>query len=416
MTLRDANISNNQAGANGGGVSVFGAATVANTTLADNTAGGGQGGALNVVGLSNSLVMTNVQVLRNTSAYYGGGVYASDTVAVTGGVLENNTCTANGCTGGGLYANRLANVNAVRFSGNAATGSGGALYLVRGAERIVNTLLDGNSAPQGAGIYDAYGGTTILFTTVASPTVGTGSAIYLAAGTVAITDTVVASYTTGIAAGSGTLQGDYNLFYNAPTTLVTGTHSLTGDPRFRDPAAGNYRLVAASPAVGAGVNVSVTVDLDGAPRPQGSGFDLGAYQVNNVWYVDPAGDDGNTCFFPGAANACQTIGGALGKAQIGSTIYITDGRLPGTSDSDRTHPLCRHGRRRGRRGCGRQRQRARLRCHGHRRHLQRDDDPERRGRLRRGHPRQRQPEHDQRRRAHQHGHPGRRRHLCGQQR
>jgi predicted outer membrane repeat protein len=156
--------------------------------------------------------------------------------------------------------------------------------------------------------------------------VGAGSAIQIAAGTVAITDSIVASYTTGIAAGgTGALQGDYNLVYNAPTTLDIGPNSLTDDPRFRDPAAGNYRLLAASPAVGAGAPVSATTDIDGAPRPQGSGYDLGAHQVNLVWYVDPDGSDGNTCVFAGAANACKTITGALGKAQIGSTIYITTG-------------------------------------------------------------------------------------------
>jgi predicted outer membrane repeat protein len=326
LTLRNANISNNRSSLNGGGVSVYGVATVVDTTLSENTAAAGPGGGLNVAGVSNSLVMTNTQVLSNTSSASGGGVYAGDTARIAGGRFQNNACTGASCTGGGLHAVGVATIDAVRFIRNAAQTSGGALYLNGGAEQIVNTLLDSNSAPQGAGLYDNFGGTTILLTTVASPTVGAGSAIQIAAGTVAITDSIVASYTTGIAAGgTGALQGDYNLVYNAPTTLDIGPNSLTDDPRFRDPAAGNYRLLAASPAVGAGAPVSATTDIDGAPRPQGSGYDLGAHQVNLVWYVDPDGSDGNTCVFAGAANACKTITGALGKAQIGSTIYITTG-------------------------------------------------------------------------------------------
>ena len=34
------------------------------------------------------------------------------------------------------------------------------------------------------------------------------------------------------------------------------------------------------------------------------------------WYVDPAGDDGNTCLSPGPSNACKTVGGAPGKRQM----------------------------------------------------------------------------------------------------
>ncbi|MCB0052043.1 MAG: hypothetical protein KDE24_21155, partial [Caldilinea sp.] len=48
LTLRDATVSNNWAGANGGGISVNGAATISGATLAGNTANGDQGGGLNV--------------------------------------------------------------------------------------------------------------------------------------------------------------------------------------------------------------------------------------------------------------------------------------------------------------------------------------------------------------------------------
>ncbi len=43
------------------------------------------------------------------------------------------------------------------------------------------------------------------------------------------------------------------------------------------------------------------------------------------WYVDPAGDDLNTCKAPGAATACLTIQGAIGKAASGDTINVAAG-------------------------------------------------------------------------------------------
>ena len=39
-----------------------------------------------------------------------------------------------------------------------------------------------------------------------------------------------------------------------------------------------YRLQSSSPAIDAGVNVGITADYDGTPRPQGGGFDIGAFE------------------------------------------------------------------------------------------------------------------------------------------
>ncbi|MDX2093045.1 MAG: choice-of-anchor Q domain-containing protein [Kofleriaceae bacterium] len=50
---------------------------------------------------------------------------------------------------------------------------------------------------------------------------------------------------------------------------------------FVDPAQGDFHLAAGSPAIDAGLDLTgsgVTVDLDKTPRPQGSGFDCGAYE------------------------------------------------------------------------------------------------------------------------------------------
>ncbi|MCE9613036.1 MAG: hypothetical protein K8T26_02085 [Lentisphaerae bacterium] len=59
-----------------------------------------------------------------------------------------------------------------------------------------------------------------------------------------------------------------------------GTGNLNADPRFRDAAAGDYRVQAASPTLDAGTGVGAPLDdLDGTVRPQGTGVDMGAYEA-----------------------------------------------------------------------------------------------------------------------------------------
>lgn len=67
------------------------------------------------------------------------------------------------------------------------------------------------------------------------------------------------------------------VFHEAPTTLfdavtnpgISGTNPLDGDPRFVDPAGGDYHLGAGSAAIDVGVDAGVTIDIDGDPRPLG---------------------------------------------------------------------------------------------------------------------------------------------------
>jgi parallel beta-helix repeat protein len=83
-----------------------------------------------------------------------------------------------------------------------------------------------------------------------------------------------------------------NLFYanGRPEIQNNGVgtvldHNLTGtDPKFVNAAAWDFHLQLGSPAIDAGIAVSlVTTDIVGTPRPQGGGVDIGAFE-----FADPS--------------------------------------------------------------------------------------------------------------------------------
>jgi hypothetical protein len=76
--------------------------------------------------------------------------------------------------------------------------------------------------------------------------------------------------------GTGLLV-DYNLI-DGPTE-VYGSNYQEGSPMFADTTCSNFHLTAASPAIDNGSSdLAPSVDFDGVSRPQGSAFDIGAFE------------------------------------------------------------------------------------------------------------------------------------------
>ncbi len=84
------------------------------------------------------------------------------------------------------------------------------------------------------------------------------------------------SYVSG---DTSAITGSNNLFFggggSVPATLV-GT--VTGDPLLVAPSMHDFHLQAGSAAIDHGIATPALTDYDGAPRPQGAAFDIGAYE------------------------------------------------------------------------------------------------------------------------------------------
>jgi parallel beta-helix repeat protein len=115
---------------------------------------------------------------------------------------------------------------------------------------------------------------------------GTGSdrnQILLSAnGTTVIKDNILySSYYSGMIEGVLGAEADYNLYYytNGAITNGGGAHSIGKDPLFNNLANQDFHLREMSPAKDAGLTIAeVAKDYDGKTRPQGSGYDIGAYE------------------------------------------------------------------------------------------------------------------------------------------
>jgi predicted outer membrane repeat protein len=229
-----------------------------------------------------NLTLTSTRFISNSSLSQGGGVFVFGPVVLSGIVFQGNQCTLGSCMGGGLYASDGVELTASQFLDNQANEGGGLAQPEVGNGTFSNGLFAGNQAASGHGaaLYlGSNGNIRLLHTTIASTPLGSGAAVYVTSGTVALTNTLIANYQVGIERTAGTVHEDYSLFsgVGAPVSglISGGTHSHTGAAGFVNPAAGNFHLGLGSAALDAGTDAGVSIDVDGQARPLAGGFDIG---------------------------------------------------------------------------------------------------------------------------------------------
>jgi uncharacterized repeat protein (TIGR01451 family) len=213
-----------------------------------------------------------MNVIHNNTAQgigaAGGGVYYG---GPGGFVLQQNTLYGNEAEdGSGAYIVGDAKVWNNVFHSNVATSLGGGLYLDGGSPTVWNNTFFENTADRGGGVYKIGSGTAVISNTIfaqntCNETNG-GAAVYQ---------------------GGGTVDLDYNDYYanndsiamSSGGAIPTGTHSLSVDPLFVNPAAYELHLKPSSPCIDAGdPSTVVDEDRDGKVRPLRDGYDMGAYE------------------------------------------------------------------------------------------------------------------------------------------
>jgi hypothetical protein len=87
----------------------------------------------------------------------------------------------------------------------------------------------------------------------------------------------------------GSVAVDHNLVYpfRGYAYEVRGSAYQEADPLLADAAGADFHLTAASPAIDNGsATAAPGDDFEGTERPQGSGWDIGAYEFGGVIFID----------------------------------------------------------------------------------------------------------------------------------
>ena len=314
--LRDNRVFSNIAEYGGGLYLAEGAAALSGNAVTSNTAE--QGGGLY---LHDSAATLSGNEIGSNQADYGGGLFLSkgaaqidnnlivaNTVLTRGGglllwrseeaVLDFNSIVSNTAAhGGGVYLDESpATLNGNTIAANVA-GEGGGLYFDRSAAMLTNNVVADNEASvAGSGFYILASSPLLLHSTIARNAGGDGRGLYVTddgkyASNVDLTNTILVGQEVGVNVTAGitlvsratleaTLWGSgawaNTTDWSGAGLIVTGTRNYRGDPDFVEPGAGNFHIGVLSAALDRGVFAAVRDDMDGDPRPQGEGYDLGA--------------------------------------------------------------------------------------------------------------------------------------------
>jgi len=166
------------------------------------------------------------------------------------------------------------------IAGNLTSMAGGGVYCDLSSPVIINcTIAENQAGVTGGGIYCWYGSSPVITssTITENSAVEAGGGIYCPGQTdLTISNCILWNDSPEeIWSNSGNLVVTYSDIEGG----WTGEGNIDADPRFLTPEFSDFHLRFDSPCMNTGSDCGVYEDIDGNPRPQGAGFDMGSDEI-----------------------------------------------------------------------------------------------------------------------------------------
>ncbi|MBY5957961.1 right-handed parallel beta-helix repeat-containing protein [Membranicola marinus] len=257
-TISNTEFKNNTAQNNGGAINIIGGTgmvDISQVTIVNNQATHGGG----ISNTSLDLMVHNSTINHNQSTHHGGGIYnENNNTTLTNSKINGNTSNSNG---GGIWNNGTLDISDSEIRGNTALYWGGGI-LTFGTATLDKMIIEGNSANDGGGIANV-ASISIDYSTITNNTATNGGGLHNLSsgayqGNLTLTNSIV-SLNHGTSGAdihnTASISGDHNLLsdYTGSGLTANGTNNLTGDPLFVSDF-NNLNLTKCSPAIDAASN------------------------------------------------------------------------------------------------------------------------------------------------------------------
>jgi len=217
-----------------------------------------------------STTIRNCLITGNRADSGGGGVYSSwGTPIIVNCIITNNFADQ----GAGIHCLN-ANISGCTISNNLTGGGGGGIWSSSsGSVNITNSVIANNTATTGGGFYFGVAFSIINCTVVNNKSGNPGGGIKFNGSD---TSTVVNSILWGNTPDQ--TSGNLEIYYSDVQGGFSGMGNIDADPLLGN----DNHLKAGSPCIDTGtVEMGApNTDIDGASRPQGSGYDMGADETS----------------------------------------------------------------------------------------------------------------------------------------